>query len=489
MHVRDALLDHDLSLSGVAEAVGAPAAAAIARDRWELARHRLAERRDAQSLLIKVLHLGAAQPVAQLRAAGLPVDDLVGSGLVEVHGEAVLPLLRVEPIDVGGSPAWVVADFRRSRPLPADHVLGVGGAASTLSGLTIREPVVSALDLGTGGGVQLLHLSQHAEGLVGTDVSDRALRIARMTLALNGIEADLRVGDRYAPVTDEGFDLIVSNPPMVVGSGDRFTYRDAGLEGDAMSASVIAGSAAHLTPGGRCQLLAHWLHVRGQDWRERVAAWLPEGAHALVAQREALDPAAYVEMWLADGGDEGTADYSNRYDAWMRWFDERDVEGVGMGWVAIQRTDSAGSIVRLEDVRQPLAQPLGPAIASTLAASDWSSRTSDTELLRWAFTVPSGVVLDQRAEPGDGWTPGRPVLVQTNGLRRTAPTDAFGAFVVGQCNGRSPLREVLSQAAGVFGLAVDDIVEGVAGAVRDLVEDGFLVPVGLVGAAPDSTLV
>jgi methylase of polypeptide subunit release factors len=489
MRVRDVLIDVDLTPLGLAEALGAPAVAAIARDRYEPARRALRDRRDEVSTLIRLLHLGDPQPLADLVATGLPVADLVDAGLVEVRSDQVMPLVRVEPLEVGGTAAWVVADFRRTRPLPADHVLGLGGAASTLSGITVREAAVSALDLGTGGGVQLLHLARHAEHLVGTDVSERALRLARMTLALNEIEAELRIGDRYEPVTGEVFDLIVSNPPMVIGSGDRFTYRDAGLDGDAMSASVIAGSARHLSEGGRCQLLAHWLHVRGQDWRERVAGWLPDRVHALVVQREALDPAAYVEMWLADGGDVGTADYARRYDTWMQWFDDRGIEAVGLGWAAIQRTESAVATVRLEDVRQGLDQPLGPAIATALASWEWSGRTADADVLDVMFSVAAGVVLDQRAEAGDGWTPGRPVLVQTDGLRRSAPTDPFGAFVVGRCDGRSPLRDVLSQAAGAYDLEVDDIAEGAVEAVRGLVENGFLVPNGAAPAAPDPTLV
>jgi hypothetical protein len=358
-----------------------------------------------------------------------------------------------------------------------------------LSGITMRDPVGRALDLGTGGGVQLLHLAGHARRLVGTDVSERALRLARMTLALNDVDADLRLGDRYAPVEPGGFDLIVANPPMVIGSGDRFTYRDGGLEGDAMSASVITESATYLAEGGRCQVLAHWLHMRDQDWRERVATWLPSQAHALVVQREVLDPAAYAEMWLADSGDVGTADFAARFDVWMRWFDERGVEAVGMGWVCLQRTDSAFGLVRLEDLRQPLEQPLGRAISATFDAWQWSVQTADLGVLDAVFAVADGVVMDQRAEARDGWVPGRPVLVQTRGLARSAPTDAFGAFVVGGCEGRRPLRDVLSEAAAAFGHSPAEIAEGAVEAVRGLVEAGFLVPIEPESAAPEATLV
>ena len=48
-------------------------------------------------------------------------------------------------------------------PIRPDFVLGVSSASSTLAQLTVRDPVGRALDLGTGCGVQSLHLARHAE--------------------------------------------------------------------------------------------------------------------------------------------------------------------------------------------------------------------------------------------------------------------------------------------------------------------------------------
>src|SRR5207248_6782457 len=49
---------------------------------------------------------------------------------------------------------WIVSDvdaaMRPGRPLPPDHVLGVGGASTTLAESTIRRPVGTALDLEIG---------------------------------------------------------------------------------------------------------------------------------------------------------------------------------------------------------------------------------------------------------------------------------------------------------------------------------------------------
>ncbi|MYV64362.1 methyltransferase, partial [Streptomyces sp. SID4931] len=65
-------------------------------------------------------------------------------------------------------------------------VLGVGGASTTLAGITVRAPVASALDLGTGSGIQALHAAQHATRVTATDLNPRALEFTRLTLALSG---------------------------------------------------------------------------------------------------------------------------------------------------------------------------------------------------------------------------------------------------------------------------------------------------------------
>lgn len=112
----------------------------------------------------------------------------------------------------------------------ADLVLGVGGASTTLAGITVRTPVASALDLGTGSGIQALHASRHATRVTATDLNPRALHFTRLTLALSGApEPDVRQGSLFEPVGDERFDLIVSNPPFVISPGGRFTYRDGGM--------------------------------------------------------------------------------------------------------------------------------------------------------------------------------------------------------------------------------------------------------------------
>ena len=63
----------------------------------------------------------------------------------------------------------------------------------------MRRPVATALDLGTGCGVQALQLSTHADTVTATDLSERALRFAATTAAVNGLSWELLAGDLGGP--------------------------------------------------------------------------------------------------------------------------------------------------------------------------------------------------------------------------------------------------------------------------------------------------
>src|SRR5690625_7570497 len=76
---------------------------------------------------------------------------------------------------------WVASDqtaLQLGKPLPADHILGVGKASMTLAEITPRHRVNSALDIGTGCGIPALHLLSHDDHVTIPDISTRALAFA-----------------------------------------------------------------------------------------------------------------------------------------------------------------------------------------------------------------------------------------------------------------------------------------------------------------------
>ena len=145
----------------------------------------------------------------------------------------------------------------------------------------------------------------------------------------------------------ERFGLVAHQPAVrgVTAGGERLVYRDSGLPGDEVVRRIVVEAPALLDDGGWCQVLANWVHVEGQPWEQRVEGWLAgRGCDAWVLQREVLDPAGYVQLWLADAGLVGSPEWAARYDAWLEWFEQQGVEAMGLGWLSLHRTgrDRAG---------------------------------------------------------------------------------------------------------------------------------------------------
>jgi hypothetical protein len=337
-----------------------------------------------------------------------------------------------------------------------------------------------ALDLGTGGGVQALHLSTHADSVVATDLSTRALAYARLTADLNGLTVDLRAGDLLEPVAGERFDLVVSNPPFVItprrAGVPVYEYRDGGAAGDALVAGLVGGLAASLRPGGIAQLLANWELRPGEDWREHVGGWLEgTGLDAWVVQREVQDVAEYAETWVRDGGHlPGTAAFDELYGAWLADFGARQVERVGFGVVTLQRPATPREPWRdLMDVRVPVASPMGPAVLAGLEARTWLAEHGDDGLLEVAWQVADDVTEERIGRPG---APDPQViqLRQGGGLRRVVQLETLSAGVVGACDGDLTLRQLCAGLAVLTELPREDVEAAVLPVLRELVKDGLL---------------
>jgi methylase of polypeptide subunit release factors len=505
--LRTALEKAQYTVDGCLEAMGATAYAALGRNESVAASRAVADDDSPVATLTKlfVLQENVDRTAAE---AALPLAEAITGGLVAEDGTdgTVRALVDIRPYGEVGEPSsshgptatiqsdvdwWLVSDLGaglvtgRNAPMRPDYVLGVGGASTTLAQLTVRQNVGRALDVGTGCGVQALHLARHAQQVTATDLNLRALDFARLTAVLSlGAEAErieLRGGSLFEPVAGEQYDLIVSNPPFVIspesaaGEG-RFTYRDAGLPGDELCRRFLEQAPAHLAEDGYCHVLANWLHVDGQDWRERLAPWVRgTGCDAWVVQRELQDPAEYAELWLRDSGDHNSPRYVERYQAYLDYFAANRIEGVAFGWIILKNTGTDQPTIRLEELTRQIEQPLGAYVPDWFARHTFLAETDDEQLLGTVLQVGPGVVLEQTAEAGDGgWSPTDTRLRQTRGLHASGEIDPVGIAVVGAADGERPLGDLLDRIAGEFGIEPAALRSGALDAVRALVEEGFL---------------
>jgi hypothetical protein len=323
-----------------------------------------------------------------------------------------------------------------------------------------------------------LRLSTHAARVTATDVSERALRFAATTAALNGLDWELLQGDLAAPVAGRRFDLVVSNPPFVAGpAATTYTYRDSGRSGDAVCAELVAAAPELLADGGTMQFLANWLHVEGEDWEDRVAGWLAgTGLDAWVIQREVSDPVAYVNLWLAAAAPDPTTQPALAA-AWLDWLDTQKVTAIGLGLITLRAAGHDDPTVRLEDLRQPLDTPLGILIPEWFARQDWLRAHSATELLEARLRATDGLQLRQEAtQSPDGWQVDRQSLVMTSGARWVEDIDPVVLALVSGCDGSTALADQLDLLAAAHSVERATLAEVAVPVVAHLVERGFLLP-------------
>ncbi|MGH3242612.1 MAG: DUF7059 domain-containing protein [Spirillospora sp.] len=488
LRVRELLIDAGYTVDGVRELLGPVAGGALARDEIAPAL-RATGGGSALEVLTRLFWLQVPVDASSIRAE-IRTDELVAAGLVEVSGGEVRARLRVEPLeavggDVGGDGhgGFVVSDLK-VRPgaggVPAaDHVVGAGGASGNLARLVIHKAVDNVLDVGTGCGVQAVHVASRNPGarITATDVNARALDLAAMSFALSGEPGshgggvEFLEGSAMEPVRGRRFDLIVSNPPFVVAPpGDRrFTYRESGMPGDDFCRRLVEEAPAYLNEGGYCQLLANWLHVEDVPWEERVGSWV-DGCDAWIVQRDVQDPAEYAELWLRDSCEAGTPEYRVRYDAWLEHFERHGVTGVGFGWITLRRGERGVGAVRAEELRHAVDQPVGAYVADVLdgfvRAEEFSTACGQ------ALRVASGLVQEQIGAPG-AEDPERIVLRQTERLRRAAGVGTVEAGLAGVCDGSLPLDPLLDAIAQLTGMDPAKVRAHADAVLPALIADGF----------------
>ncbi|HEU0206997.1 MAG TPA: methyltransferase [Pseudolysinimonas sp.] len=422
-------------------------------------------------------------------------------GLCDLRDDTVVALVDLRPYDFldgqGAGSWWIASDLGEvatGRALRTDHVLGIGGASLTLSGLLIPDPVESVLDLGTGCGIQAMHASRWARRVVATDISERALAFAGLNAALNGIaNIEFRLGSLFDPVAGERFDRIVSNPPFVItprsSTVPEYGYRDGGMVGDELVEAVVTGAHDHLVEGGIAQLLANWEYRAdppgaGTDGLQRAAGWADAaGLDAWIIERERQDPAQYAETWIRDGGTRvGSDEFERLGAAWFDDFAARGVTGVGFGYLLLRRPGVASTarLRRIERLDAPLGRGtagLGSHFASALAAADWQAARDDDQLLAERLTVAGDVTEERSHWPGEP-DPSVLLLRQGGGFRRELRVGTELAAVVGACDGELSLGAIVVAVAELLDLDPAELRRAIVIEVRELLVDGVL----LVGA-------
>jgi methylase of polypeptide subunit release factors len=462
--------------------------------------------------LIRLFLLGIPEDLDAARAALLPVpiEDWVASGLVAIEGQRVRGLVRMMAFR-----GLLLACDQFEVPgttVRSDLVMGITASTVALADSAVRRPVSTALDLGTGNGVQAFLAAPHSKRVWATDRSARAINFARFNAAFNGLgqfgdtpgellrrgqsrstvgvspelspgaqapNIEFLEGDAFEPVRGLTFDLILSNPPFAVTPSRRFVYRDSGVAGDGFSRSLLENGARVLNEGGLCQIVCDWAHIAGQDWKERLAGWFAgAGCDAWVMRTDTHDAAGYAHVWIRDTEHASDEESGRLYDEWIAYYQREKIEAISTGLIAIRKASGRPNWLRFEDGPDSNSGPFGEYVLRGFGLRDLlEAAQADSALLAAKLRVADGARLDHVCEWEDAsWRIRSAKIRLAQGLQYEGNIDLRLAGMVALCDGHHTLAEVIARTAKTLGADLAQITPNCLALMRQLIERGFLIP-------------
>lgn len=396
----------------------------------------------------------------------------------------------IRPHTIDGATHWVYSDPDPSmhiRTLADDHVMGLGAASRLMLDVIPTTPVARVLDLGTGAGTLLLSQVGHARELWGTDISQRALDLAELTLA--GAGAHLVKGSWFEPIENERFDHIIANPPFVIAPpGAAKTYRQSTFELDGATRFVVKSVRDYLTEGGTAHILGAWALHDGEPWEHHVGSFVPDnGVCCWAIQRDEVSPAAYTAMFLRDEGIDPRSDEGrSTTHTWLSYFAENGITRIGLGMIHLSALSAAQpSEVLAEEILTPLAPKTGPEVAEFFTRAQWLREQSPESMLEHTYLVRPTVAKEDVSLPdteaGSGWRKAALRLTRTDGFSYTHEIDDdFATLIAGLHPQGLALGEVCGLFAMAHGLDEKKLQQQVIPLVVALVQHGMVLPADLV---------
>ncbi len=395
--------------------------------------------------------------------APIPLEDWASAGFLDLSGGLVSGRIRLQTVG-----ELILAVDLAEGASRSDIVMGLTQASLLLANFTIRGAVQRFLDIGTGNGIQALLAAPHARDVLATDLSARSLEFARFNANLNSrANVECREGSLFEPVRGLTFDQIVSNPPFFISPSSQLLFRDSGMYLDGMVRQIIREAPGYLNEGGYCQLLANWVHLKGEDWKQRILGWQEgTGCDLWILRTEEVDPAAYARNWINEtlGGRE------NPFDEWMKFYEQENVEAVSFGMIAMRKNTSRANWSRVEEFVPVGPAPFGAAVEQGFRLTDFVQTVTDSELAGAVLHGAEGLELNQHARFDSGrWLTESAEIRLSAGIPFRANVDQNSLRLLTACDGKRTIREVL---AG-FPEAAWPVCMQVA---RSLLRRGFLLP-------------
>jgi SAM-dependent methyltransferase len=361
---------------------------------------------------------------------------------------------------------------------PADFVAGIQAPSVMLAKLAVRRTARSALDVGTGSGIQALLAAKHCERVVATDVNERALAFAAFNARLNGVPGiELRHGDGFDRVRDERFDLVVSNPPYVISPGVEFLYRDNPLAGDELCRRIVQAVPGALADGGFAHLLVSWAQ-RSDDWAEPLRGWIEgSGCDAWLLHYKTEDPLTHSANWLTPVADDNPARFERELDRWLAYLEDLEIDAIGYGAIVLRRRAGGPNWVRTDSLPLERLEPASDHTLRVFDAEDFLAEQEDEALLDARLALVERHRLEQALRCDAGFIVESQTLCLDEGLGFRVGIDRYTMALLPHLDGTRPAREAVALAAESVPVEDSERARFAAAALpvlRRLVELGFL---------------
>ncbi len=323
----------------------------------------------------------------------LALPRLLDAGLLTSGDDGVRSLFR---LNINGPPYVLCDDLSAGGE-------AVMGAATTTADL-VRAAIASTgfervLDLGCGAGTAALFLAPTSKHVIATDINPRAIPLPRVNAMLNGFDnVEARVGDLFAPVAGETFDLVVSQPPFVPRpeGATSATYLYGGRRGDELALRLLRELPPVLAKGGRAVLLVDWPIVDDEPLQERLRHAVADDAlsvllmHAVEVNLDEWSSAhaSMEERSLGPG-------FERRAMQLRAHFDSIGARTLCVTLSVIARTGEKGWTRTVDILPFSRALVTGDHVAALVATSELAAG-SDERLLTARLRMPPGAELQER---------------------------------------------------------------------------------------------
>jgi SAM-dependent methyltransferase len=343
----------------------------------------LAERgSEPLALLLRLFAASDIVPVESAAALGLDIDGLIELDVLRRNDDRLTSTVRIDEMDG----VLVMSDRDPGAP---DYVAAVSPSTRLSYAFTPQVDVDRMLDIGTGSGAHALAAAKRSGTVVATDFNPRACALTRMNAALNGItNVETREGSFFEPVAGEKFGLAVVNPPYVISPDGGFMYRDAGLEGDELSRTLLRELPDLLDEGGWATLQGNWIHGADDQWYWPIGRCLAgSGCDAWVVRITTDTPRKYAVKWVEPDHLGDPAAFRDRMVSWVESYRAMGIERItGAVVVLRKRSDAARNWRRacsIVNAPEGLNARL-PELAATQDRLEAAGATLDGALLRAA---------------------------------------------------------------------------------------------------------